>query len=188
MCRQRSSREEESSRRIKTELLKQMDGLNAPGHASNLLFVLCASNTPWELDTAMLRRFQKRMYVGLPDLETRAEIVRRLLDRAGAGQLLGDELNQVAELTEGYGRPEERMRMRHAPSFSGSDLRGLVAEALYQPIRELETRASWKQKYDAASNSTFWEPASPESEETVQCCAKELPQDRVCPAAGRSTA
>ena len=65
--------EHEGSRRMKTELLIQMDGLNATspstpedaagmnGNRSKHVFVLAASNLPWDLDIAMLRRLEKRV-------------------------------------------------------------------------------------------------------------------------------
>ena len=59
-------REEEHTRRIKTELLKQMEGANSSFKDENIFF-LCATNCPWELDSAFLRRFQKRVYIPLPD-------------------------------------------------------------------------------------------------------------------------
>lgn len=66
ICRARSSREEEYTRRIKTELLRQMEGADTSLDASNI-FLMCATNCPWELDLAFLRRFQKRIYIPLPD-------------------------------------------------------------------------------------------------------------------------
>jgi katanin p60 ATPase-containing subunit A1 len=55
--------EHEGSLRMKTELLVQMDGLAKSG---DLVFVLAASNLPWELDYGMLRRLEKRILVDLP--------------------------------------------------------------------------------------------------------------------------
>ena len=66
ICRKRNSREEEHTRRIKTELLKQMEGADNSVTADKI-FLLCATNCPWELDSAFLRRFQKRIYIPLPD-------------------------------------------------------------------------------------------------------------------------
>lgn len=63
ICRRRTSEEEEHTRRIKTELLHQMEGVNT---SSNDVFLLCATNCPWELDPAFLRRFQKRIYISHP--------------------------------------------------------------------------------------------------------------------------
>lgn len=51
--------EHEGSRRMKTELLIQMDGLART--AGDQVFVLAASNLPWDLDMAMLRRLEKRV-------------------------------------------------------------------------------------------------------------------------------
>lgn len=62
LCRKRVSTEEEHVRRIKTEMLRQIE--NA---IDSHIFLLCATNCPWELDSAFLRRFQKRVYVPLPD-------------------------------------------------------------------------------------------------------------------------
>jgi SpoVK/Ycf46/Vps4 family AAA+-type ATPase len=45
---------DESSRRLKTELLIQLDGL---AKGEELVFLLAATNLPWELDPAMLRRY-----------------------------------------------------------------------------------------------------------------------------------
>ena len=57
------SGEHEGSRRMKTELLVQMDGLLA---CAQQVFLLAATNLPWELDGALLRRLEKRVHVPFP--------------------------------------------------------------------------------------------------------------------------
>ncbi|VDN09624.1 unnamed protein product, partial [Dibothriocephalus latus] len=70
------SAEHEGSRRMKTELLIQMDGL---AKSDDLVFLLAASNIPWELDHAMLRRLEKRIIVDLPNKEARKRMFENLL-------------------------------------------------------------------------------------------------------------
>lgn len=68
LCGSRSEGENETSRRIKTEFLVQMQGV---GNDMDGVLVLGASNVPWELDSAIRRRFEKRIYIPLPDLVAR---------------------------------------------------------------------------------------------------------------------
>ncbi|XP_019198156.1 PREDICTED: katanin p60 ATPase-containing subunit A-like 2 isoform X2 [Ipomoea nil] len=109
--------EHEASRRLKTELLIQMDGLT---RSDELVFVLAATNLPWELDAAMLRRLEKRILVPLPEPEARKAMFEELLPSASDGEKLPYDL--LVENTEGY---------------SGSDIRLLCKEAAMQPLRRL---------------------------------------------------
>lgn len=63
---------------FQTELLLQMQRI----HESEIgnVFLLCATNCPWEIDLAFLRRFQKRIFVGLPENQDRVELMRQLLN------------------------------------------------------------------------------------------------------------
>ncbi|XP_028093781.1 katanin p60 ATPase-containing subunit A-like 2 isoform X7 [Camellia sinensis] len=108
--------EHEASRRLKTELLIQMDGLT---QADELVFVLAATNLPWELDAAMLRRFEKWILVPLPEPEARRAMFEELLPLPPEEKLPCDLL---VERTEGY---------------SGSDIRLVCKEAAMQPLRRL---------------------------------------------------
>ena len=69
----RGSGEHEASRRMKTELLIQLDGLIRS--SGDRVFLLAASNLPWELDMALLRRLEKRILVELPTPEARANMM-----------------------------------------------------------------------------------------------------------------
>lgn len=72
-----STGEHEASRRMKTELLIQLDGLIKS--SNERVFLLAASNLPWELDPALLRRLEKRILVSLPSTEARDDMIRKLL-------------------------------------------------------------------------------------------------------------
>ncbi|KAL6992258.1 hypothetical protein U1Q18_010366 [Sarracenia purpurea var. burkii] len=109
--------EHEASRRLKTELLIQMDGLT---RTDELVFVLAATNIPWELDAAMLRRLEKRILVPLPEPEARRAMFEELLPSLTDEKNLPYEL--LVERTEGY---------------SGSDIRLVCKEAAMQPLRRL---------------------------------------------------
>ncbi|KAH7440246.1 hypothetical protein KP509_04G098000 [Ceratopteris richardii] len=108
--------EHEASRRLKTELLIQMDGLM---ETNDLVFVLAATNLPWELDGAMLRRLEKRILVPLPEKEARRAMFEDLLSPQKGIHLPYDSM---VEATEGY---------------SGSDIRIVCKEAAMRPLRRL---------------------------------------------------
>ncbi|KRY41364.1 Fidgetin-like protein 1 [Trichinella spiralis] len=126
----RTDTEHESSRRIKNEFFTQMEGLGIS--KEERLLVVGATNrhairkansfVPQELDEAARRRFSRRLYVPLPDVEARSEIVRRLLTNHN-NTLTQSDIEQVSSLTEGY---------------SGADVTELCREAAMYPIREME--------------------------------------------------
>ncbi|XP_077296765.1 spastin isoform X8 [Arctopsyche grandis] len=134
---ERCSGEHEASRRLKTEFLVEFDGL--PGSGDHRVIVMAATNRPQELDEAALRRFPKRVYVSLPDTETRAALLRRLLERHGA-PLATSELLRLSHLTDGY---------------SGSDLTALAKDAALGPIRELNAEQVKCMEPSAVRNITY---------------------------------
>uniref|UniRef100_A0A7S1G4F5 AAA+ ATPase domain-containing protein n=1 Tax=Bicosoecida sp. CB-2014 TaxID=1486930 RepID=A0A7S1G4F5_9STRA len=109
--------EHEASRRMKTELLIQMDGL---AKTNDLVFLLAASNLPWELDVAMLRRLEKRVHVPLPGKAARSVMLSKKLPPGPSTK--GIDYDRFAEATEGY---------------SGSDITLLAKEAAMQPLRRI---------------------------------------------------
>lgn len=71
--------EHEASRRMKSEMLQQIDGLSSYIDSSSRIFVLCATNFPWEIDQAMLRRLEKRIFIELPGFISRIVMIRKFL-------------------------------------------------------------------------------------------------------------
>ncbi|XP_044145551.1 spastin isoform X1 [Bufo gargarizans] len=119
LCERREG-EHDASRRLKTEFLIEFDGVQSGG--DDRVLVMGATNRPQELDEAVLRRFAKRVYVSLPNEETRLTLLQNLLSKQG-NPLTQKELAQLARLAEGY---------------SGSDLTALAKDAALGPIRELK--------------------------------------------------
>ncbi|KAG5509579.1 hypothetical protein JKF63_06284 [Porcisia hertigi] len=116
-----SEGEHEGSRRMKTELLTQMDGLSKR-RGGEVVFVLAASNVPWDLDAAMLRRLEKRILVTLPTHDARVAMFRRLLPNSFASDT---DYEACAELTAG---------------MSGADIDIVCREAMMRPVRKLIAR------------------------------------------------
>ncbi|XP_066940069.1 spastin isoform X2 [Macrobrachium rosenbergii] len=119
LCERREG-EHEASRRLKTEFLVEFDGLRSD--AEERILVMGATNRPQELDDAALRRFSKRVYVSLPDKDTRALLLSKLVSKQKS-ELSSKEMEILASLTDGY---------------SGSDLTSLAKDAALAPIRELK--------------------------------------------------
>jgi len=119
LCGSRSEGESDSSRRVKTEFLVQMDGV---GKTEGQVLVLGATNVPWELDAAIRRRFEKRVYIPLPEAEARAYMTKLHLGDT-PNELVDEDFDKLGEITEGA---------------SGSDIKVLVKEALMEPLRRCQ--------------------------------------------------
>ncbi|QPG75327.1 Vacuolar protein sorting-associated protein 4 [Brettanomyces nanus] len=120
LCGPRGEGESEASRRIKTELLVQMNGVSSD---SDGVLVLGATNIPWQLDSAIRRRFERRIYIPLPDSEARIDMFK--LDIGDTPTALSSQdYHTLAQMTDGY---------------SGHDVAVVVKDALMQPIRKIQT-------------------------------------------------
>ncbi|KAJ5616300.1 hypothetical protein N7537_001414 [Penicillium hordei] len=125
LCGPRGEGESEASRRIKTELLVQMDGV---GKDSKGVLILGATNIPWQLDAAIRRRFQRRVHISLPDFNARMKMFMLAVGSTPC-QMTQTDYRQLADLSEGY---------------SGSDISICVQDALMQPIRKIQGATHYK--------------------------------------------
>jgi vacuolar protein-sorting-associated protein 4 len=130
----RSDGENESSRRLKNELLVQMQ--NSPEG----VLVLGATNIPWGLDTAVRRRFERRIYIPLPDEPARRALLGIHLGRT-PHQLAPKDIDTIARRCDG---------------LSGADVSVLVRDALMGPVRELQAATHFRQGRDG-----MWAPCGP---------------------------
>ncbi|CAD7092010.1 unnamed protein product [Hermetia illucens] len=101
LCASRGSdSEHEASRRFKAELLIQMDGLNATVQDDKIIMVLAATNHPWDIDEAFRRRFEKRIYIGLPNEDTRSALLKLCLKDVNLSPSL--DLSAIGDQLKGY--------------------------------------------------------------------------------------
>jgi spastin len=116
---QRSSDEHDASKRLKTEFLVQFDGVSS--NSEDKIVVIGATNRPFDLDEAVLRRFTSRIYIGQPNKKARKAIIGRLLNQVDS-RMSEEDMNELLVKTVGY---------------SAADLTALCREASMEPVREI---------------------------------------------------
>eukprot|EP00741_Cyanophora_paradoxa_P008121 tig00001229_g7858.t1 len=137
--------EHETDRRVKSELLIQMDGLGNRGADESgerkLVMVLAATNFPWDLDEALRRRLEKRIYIPLPDAVGRSELFK--LNLKGLETSPDVDIDKLGELTDGYSgaditnvcRDASMMAMRRRiDGLSREEIKNLKKEEMEAPI------------------------------------------------------
>uniref|UniRef100_A0A668RKN1 Katanin p60 ATPase-containing subunit A1 n=1 Tax=Oreochromis aureus TaxID=47969 RepID=A0A668RKN1_OREAU len=139
-----TSDEHEASRRVKSELLIQMDGVGGAlegDDPSKLVMVLAATNFPWDIDEALRRRLEKRIYIPLPSAVGRVELLRINLREVDLATDVN--LDLIAEKIEGYSgaditnvcRDASMMAMRRRiQGLSPEEIRALSKEELQMPV------------------------------------------------------
>jgi SpoVK/Ycf46/Vps4 family AAA+-type ATPase len=104
---QRDASDSGAERRILSTLLSELDGMDSKGRGDLYVLTIAATNRPWDLDSAVLSRFEKKILIPLPDEATRERILRIHLEKKGFPVEQG--YPELAALTEGYsGREIER--------------------------------------------------------------------------------
>ena len=115
----RGGGEHDAMRRVKTTLMTQMSGVTTK--KEDRIVVIGATNLPWEIDPAFRSRFEKRIYINLPDLPARAKIFEIHSKGVEADETVDFQL--IGEMSDGY---------------SGRDIQLICREAVMMPVRELD--------------------------------------------------
>uniref|UniRef100_A0AAY4AVU8 Katanin p60 ATPase-containing subunit A1 n=1 Tax=Denticeps clupeoides TaxID=299321 RepID=A0AAY4AVU8_9TELE len=143
MCGRRGTSEEhEASRRVKAELLVQMDGVggSSENDPAKMVMVLAATNFPWDIDEALRRRLEKRIYIPLPSARGRVELLKISLKEL---ELADDvDLGKIAEQMEGYSgaditnvcRDASLMAMRRRiEGLTPEEIRNISRDEMHMP-------------------------------------------------------
>lgn len=158
LCGPRGEGESEASRRIKTELLVQMDGV---GKEMKGVLILGATNIPWQLDGAIRRRFQRRVHITLPDMPARMRMFEIAVGDTKC-ELTQADYKRLGQETEGY---------------SGSDISIAVQDALMQPVRKIQTATHYKKvMVDGAEMLT---PCSPGDQGATEMTWVDVDSDKL---------
>ncbi len=112
----RSAEINEATRRVIGQMLTEIDGFSA--NKKSKVIIIAATNRPWDLDDALLSRFQKKIYVPLPDEKSREHVFELSLKGA---ELEGITEESLARMTGGY---------------SGREISTISREAIMHMIRE----------------------------------------------------
>ncbi|XP_011694714.1 PREDICTED: katanin p60 ATPase-containing subunit A-like 2 [Wasmannia auropunctata] len=112
-----SSSSSEPARRFRAELLARLDGLLSTEYTNVIL--LAATNVPWNIDVALLRRLEKRIFVDLPDEASRLEMLR---------SYVRDDL---------HNSPEMFKLVQETVGYSCADLKLLCKEAWINQLRPI---------------------------------------------------
>ncbi|XP_073054232.1 uncharacterized protein [Primulina eburnea] len=131
--RRENSGEHEAMRKMKNEFMVNWDGLRTKD--KERVLVLAATNRPFDLDEAVIRRLPRRLMVNLPDSRNREKILKVILAKEELDPKF--DIEAVAKMTEGY---------------SGSDLKNLCVMTAHRPIREILEKEKKEQALAQAEN------------------------------------
>ncbi|XP_003224451.1 vacuolar protein sorting-associated protein 4B [Anolis carolinensis] len=165
LCGSRSENESEAARRIKTEFLVQMQGVGTDNEG---ILVLGATNIPWVLDSAIRRRFEKRIYIPLPEDHARAAMFKLHLGTT-KNTLTESDYRELGKRTDGY---------------SGADISVIVRDALMQPVRKVQSATHFKKVQgpslaDPNVLGELFTPCSPGEPNAIEMTWMDVPGDKL---------
>ena len=122
----RKEGENDAMKRLKTEFLIQFDGVGSS--EENRVLIIGATNRPFDLDPAVIRRLPKRVYVGPFNDEEKKGFIKKIIMQNKCN-ITDEQFLQIAKMCNNY---------------SNSDLKELCREAAYEPLRELNSTSLQK--------------------------------------------
>mmetsp|Transcript_5647 Transcript_5647/g.9734 ORF Transcript_5647/g.9734 Transcript_5647/m.9734 type:complete len:694 (+) Transcript_5647:88-2169(+) len=137
-----------SGRAVKNVFLQSMESFTNASTVGKTCLVLGATNMPWDLDDAFLRRFQAKIYIPLPDVAARAALFRLVLGERKK-DLHDRDIDFLVQRTEG---------------FSGSDVKNLTQNAIMKPVRDLQHAKAFRMVEMLNENGhqvPYWVPCDP---------------------------
>ena len=166
LCGSRNDTESESARRVKTEFLVQMQGV---GNDQDGILVLGATNIPWSLDSAIRRRFEKRIYIPLPEAPARGNMFKLHLGNT-PHNINDQDFKELAIQSEGY---------------SGADISIVVRDALMRPVRRIQSATHFKKvrgpsrKDPKVIIDDLLTPCSPGDPGAIEMAWTDVPSDKL---------
>lgn len=138
--------------RVKNQFLTEMDGINGKSRESKL-YVIGATNKPWSLEAGFLRRFQKRIYVSLPNRASRTHLFGQYTKRLQMESSL--KIEDLAKLTDGYSGSDvkdicQSVQLRVVDELFQSG-KGLDSDAYTRPITESDFKEILKMRRPSVS-------------------------------------
>jgi len=119
----RKEGENDAMKRLKTEFLIQFDGVGS--NEETRVLIIGATNRPFDLDPAVIRRLPKRVYVGPFNDEEKQGFIKKIITQNNC-KITDEEYLKIAKMCNNY---------------SNSDLKALCTEAAFEPLRELSANS-----------------------------------------------
>ena len=133
------------------------------------ILVLGATNIPWVLDSGILRRFEKRIYIPLPEERARCTMFKLHIGTT-PNSLTENDYRLLASKTDG---------------FSGADIGVLVRDALMQPVRKVQNATHFKRMSGPSRSDPnvivddLLTPCSPGDAGAIEMPWMEVPGDKL---------
>mmetsp|Transcript_90208 Transcript_90208/g.110401 ORF Transcript_90208/g.110401 Transcript_90208/m.110401 type:complete len:231 (+) Transcript_90208:375-1067(+) len=155
-----TNNEHESSRQLKSELLIQMDGID--NDTNNNVIVLAATNHPWLIDEALRRRLEKRIYIPLPDFQSRNSLFKLFIKDI----IVDDNVNfdELCQLTDGYNCQDISLICRDASmssmreklkSFDINEISNIKIDQISNPVTHDNFLDAIKRRKSSVANENI---------------------------------